>query len=482
MRNTSSVENRHIVAPKSMQSWLNQEVIQPPFAPGDHNVLWLNRCPNSWAFKPIKYLCAINEQVIGENIEPTFEFRYLDIGSVNSDGQWEASEPMSFDDAPSRAKRIVSNEDVLISTVRTYLRAITHISGVDETLICSTGFTVITAKGIVNSKFLAYWIQSSMFVDEIVARSVGVSYPAVNASDIGNLPFPILDSAHQRAIATFLDRETTRIDGLIAKKQRQIELLQEKRSALITHTVTKIDSKTKMKNLRTEQSDEDDEIIQPPFAPSDRKVLWLNRCPNGWEFKPIKYLCTINERVIGKNTEPTFEFRYLDIGNVNSDSQWEASEPMQFYVAPSRARRIVSNGDVLISTVRTYLRAITHISAVDETLICSTGFAVITAKGIVNSKFLAYWVQSSTFVDEIVARSVGVSYPAANASDIGNLPFPILSSGHQRAVATFLDRKTTQIDALVEKIQISIERLREYRIAFISAAITGKINVQEKTV
>jgi len=208
-------------------------------APGDRKVPWLHECSEGWRFKPVKYLCALNQLTLPETTDSDWQFRYVDISSVDSDGRWVASEPMAFADAPSRARRIVRDGDVLVSTVRTYLRAITYIPYAKERLVCSTGFTVLTAGPDVCPGFLAYWARSNFFVDEIVARSVGVSYPAINAADIGNLPLPCISVREQRAIAAFLDRETGRIDALIAKKQRQIELLQEKRAALISHAVTK---------------------------------------------------------------------------------------------------------------------------------------------------------------------------------------------------------------------------------------------------
>jgi type I restriction enzyme S subunit len=211
----------------------------PPVAPGDRSVPWQDVFPPTCYLKPIKYVCSINRCSLPETTDPDTEFRYVDISSVDAEGNWVASEPMRFADAPSRARRVVKDGDVLVSTVRTYLRAITHVNKVEEPLICSTGFAVLTASGAVHSKFLAYWVRSVCFVDEVVARSVGVSYPAVNASDVGNIPCPIMPFDKQQAIAAYLDRETSRIDALIEKKRRQIELLQEKRAALISNAVTK---------------------------------------------------------------------------------------------------------------------------------------------------------------------------------------------------------------------------------------------------
>src|SRR5690606_39173592 len=92
-----------------------------------------------------------------------------------------------FSDAPSRARRIVRDGDVIISTVRTYLEAIAPISNPSENLIASTGFAVIRAHSKLDKGFAAYCLRAKGFIETVVARSTGVSYPAINASDLGRV-------------------------------------------------------------------------------------------------------------------------------------------------------------------------------------------------------------------------------------------------------------------------------------------------------
>lgn len=110
----------------------------------------------------------------------------------------------------------------------------------DADLVASTGFAVVSSlPGRYDSLYLSYWLRGSHFVDKICARSVGVSYPATNASEVGAIPAPVPPMAAQEAIATFLCHKTKTIDALIEKKQKLLELLTEKRSALISQAVTK---------------------------------------------------------------------------------------------------------------------------------------------------------------------------------------------------------------------------------------------------
>ncbi len=262
----------------------------------------------------------------------------------------------------------------------------------------------------------------------------------------------------QTAIAVFLDRETAKIDALVAKKERLIELLREKRTALISHAVTK--------------------GLDPDAPMKDSGVAWLGEVPAHWEVRRLKYLATVNDEVLPETADPSMEIAYVDIGNVDFIQGITDMEELIFDNAPSRARRIVRQGDVIISTVRTYLRAIAQIEATDVNLIVSTGFAVIRPRQM-DDGFVAYVVRSPYFVERVVAHSVGVGYPAINASELVCFKIVLPPLPEQTAIAAFLDQETAKIDALVAKIEEASTRLKEYRAALISAAVTGKIDVRE---
>ena len=188
----------------------------------------------------LKYAATINDEALSEETDPDFELQYVDIGNVDSSGRVDQIATYRFDAAPSRARRIVRNGDVIISTVRTYLQAIAAIENPPSNLIVSTGFAVVRPRnGKLDANFCKYAVRESRFLHEVVTRSVGVSYPAINASDLGDISIPLPSVAEQRAIAGYLNRETARLDALMAAKERWLELLAEKRRALITRVVTR---------------------------------------------------------------------------------------------------------------------------------------------------------------------------------------------------------------------------------------------------
>ena len=200
--------------------------------------------------------------------------------------------------------------------------------------------------------------------------------------------------------------------------------------------------------------------------------------PEHWEVKRLKYSTSINDEALPETTDPGFEMSYVDISSVDQIRGIVTVEDMVFEDAPSRARRVVRDEDTIVSTVRTYLRAIAPVSNPASNTIVSTGFAVVRPRRV-SPAFLSCALRETGLIDAIVARSVGVSYPAVNASEIGTLPIPLPAADEQRAIAAFLDRETVKIDVLVAKIETAIERLKEYRTALITAAVTGKIDVRE---
>ena len=289
-------------------------------------------------------------------------------------------------------------------------------------------------------------------------KKEGATVESLEMDLIAQTQTPLPGEGEQRAIAAFLDHETAKIDALIAKNERLIELLQEKRTALITQAVSK--------------------GLDPNVPMKDSGVEWLDKIPAHWEVKRLKCLSSVNDETLSEKTDPLFELVYVDIGGVDQNRGIVKREEHIFEKAPSRARRIVKDGDIIISTVRTYLRAIAPIQNPEPNLICSTGFAVVRPSSGLQSEFAAYALRAVYFVEQVVANSVGVSYPAIDAGKMSGFTLPIPDVEDQRAIAAFLNRETAKIDDLIAKIQVAIERLKEYRTATISAAVTGKIDVR----
>lgn len=268
--------------------------------------------------------------------------------------------------------------------------------------------------------------------------------------------FPPFDE--QQAIANFLDHETEKINHLIQKQEKLIELIEEERKAVISEAVSKgLDNQIKLK---------------------DSDILWLGKIPIHWNIRPLKYLISFNDEVLPESTPDDYEIRYVEVGDISEKLGILNSTDITFKDAASRARRLVKHGDILISTVRTYLRAIAPVSNPPSNMVVSTGFAVIRPKSL-NNDYARFLLSTEYFLSEVISRSTGVSYPAINASDLVQIKVPVPPIDEQEKIAKFIKKKCESIDILIKKSKNSIELLKEHRASLISALVTGKINVRK---
>ena len=317
---------------------------------------------------------------------------------------------------------------------------------------------------MVDPRYIQYCVAAGFVQASIIADAVTSTISNFNAERYGNLLLPEKDPKQQRAIADYLDRETARIDALIEKKGCLVERLGERRQSLITGAVTGELGVSEMAACRQDQS---------PRSGDPRAITGGDRVKT----IPLKRIVGINLYTLPETTEPGFEFRYVDIGAVGRGQLVSEPEVTVFSAAPSRARRLVRSGDTIISTVRTYLRAVWPVRDSATDLVVSTGFAVLTPTGSIDSRYLGWLAQSDVVIEEVVARSVGVSYPAINPSDIGTIRVPLPPLPYQLAIADYLDRETARIDALIKMINQQTSLLAERRQALITAAATGELQI-----
>jgi type I restriction enzyme S subunit len=425
---------------------------------------FLGEIPIHWELRRIKEIASVQlSNVDKKSVEGQMSVRlcnYLDV--YNNERIIADMEFMAATATPQQAHRLsLKRGDVLITKDSEAWNDIAVPAVVVEDLsmvLCGYHLALIRPdKEVCDGKYLARAFVAIGPRDQFHVAANGITRFGLGEDAIRTGLFAIPPVHEQYAISTFLDRETAKIDGLVAKKEKLIELLQEKRAAIITQAVTK--------------------GLDPTVPMKDSGVEWLGKIPAHWEIKRLKYLTTINDETLREDTDPDLEILYVDIANVDSTKGITDKEKIVFEKAPSRARRIVKDGDVIVSTVRTYLRAIAPIKNAENNLIVSTGFAVIRPRKILTA-FASYLFCSNYFVDQVVSNSFGVSYPAINESKLACFNIAYSTEQEQNTIADFLDRETAKIDALVEKIQKGIALLKEYRSALISAAVTGKIDVR----
>lgn len=309
-----------------------------------------------------------------------------------------------------------------------------------------------------NKRYLMYYLRGIAMREVFLALSTGIRVRSCDLrwNKLAVLSYIVPPLSEQTAIAAYLDEKCATIDAIIAEAKSSIEEYKSWKASVIFETVTK--------------------GLNPNAEMKDSGVEWIGKMPKAWQYTPLKYLASCNDEVLTETTPEDYTFDYIDIGSVHTGNGIGICERMQFKDAPSRARRIVRDGDIIVSTVRTYLKAIAQVGNYDVPHIASTGFAVIRTKNA-NASFLRYALLSDNFVSQVEADSVGISYPAINASQIMAFKIPVPSIAEQVAIASYLDARCAAIDGIIAEKEALISDLETYKKSLIFEVVTGKRRV-----
>lgn len=421
---------------------------------------WLGDIPEHWELKrvkdiisePLRYGANESADLYDENLP-----RYIRITDFGKDGKLKKD---TFRSIPEEIANnyLLKEGDILFARSGATVGKTFQFKDY-KGKSCFAGYLIKASPNeiICTSNFLYFVTQSNVYESWKNSVFIQATIQNISAEKYSVFKFMIPTIQEQTAIANYLDEKTSKLDQLISNKKTQIAQLKEIRQIEINTAVTKgLDPKVKLK-------------------PSG--IEWTGDIPEHWEVKRIKDNVQLNLSSLGSDTDAELDIKYLDISNVNNTGLTGEIQELKFFEAPSRARRIVQNGDVVMSTVRPYLKAITYLDNIPENMIASTGFAVMTSKFNYNSKFLFYQTISDWFNETINSKSVGASYPALNSHvlEATKIMEPPLSE--QIAIANYLEGKTSKIDQLVSNLENQIDHLQEVRKIEIYNAVTGKIKV-----
>ena len=179
--------------------------------------------------------------------------------------------------------------------------------------------------------------------------------------------------------------------------------------------------------------------------------------PDGWVSSELGSLARVNPEQLGSKTDPDYLMEYLDIAAKEQPGFIGGGRTLRFAEAPSRARRVVRNGDILVSTVRPYLRNFAHVREAKGNLIASTGYAVVRPGEGVDGGYLYQKIMSPEFVEYLKTRMAGSNYPAVTAHDVGSYRLSLPPRSEQRKIAAILSSVDNTIEntkAIVDQVQV----------------------------
>ncbi|MDF9909099.1 UNVERIFIED_ORG: type I restriction enzyme S subunit [Pantoea brenneri] len=414
----------------------------------DSGVEWLGAIPEDWSVTKLKYIADL-----------------LTAKSTNSDDLFVGLENISSGDGKyiSKEENIADGasvsfekNDVLFGKLRPYLAKswLATFSGV-----CSSEFLVLrTAK--LHPKYLNYFSLTNEFIDQVNSSTYGSKMPRASWEFIGLLPVPTCSYSLSEKVARFLDHETAKIDNLIAKQQQLIELLKEKRQAVISHAVTK--------------------GLDPDVPMKDSGVEWLGGIPQHWGVTRLKYEC--RNIVDCPHSTPNYTdegeypaIRTADIlaGYLDLQNCRRVTEPVY---NERNFRLIPKAGDIIYS--REGERFGIGAPIPEGAKVCLAQ-RVMLFRAKSTSGYLMWALNSSSTYTQAQQDCIGSTSPHVNVDTIKNFILAWPPESEREEISNFIHQTLDSVESLTVHLTEKLTLLQERRTALISAAVTGKIDVRD---
>lgn len=440
---------------------------------------WIPMIPNHWTVSPLKrYLISNDGGVWGNDPEGndfTFVLRSTD---QTVDGHWSIESPAQrYLTAKERQSAALKEGDLVVtksSGSSKHIGKTTLVStDMEKVGYCYGNFMQrLRTSAQLCSKFTWYVINSFICRQQLdVLSSTTTGLANLNGSLIGELVFPCPPEKEQQKIAQFLDYETAKIDALIDEQKRLIDLLKEKRQAVISHAVTK--------------------GLNPDAPMKDSGVAWLGEVPQHWRAVKLKHVKSTSKNSFvdgpfGSNLKSShfiddgyafvIESNFATTGRLDTGSLKQISESHFKTIERSSC----SEGDIIIAKIgarygmSSVLPAISKPSVVSgnslkltiDQKLCSTQFA----------NYVLIYLRERGAIEDIVNMT---AQPALSLTEMNNLPFPLPPEAEQEKIVKSLSEELQRLELLANTSQNLTNLAKERRSALISAAVTGKIDVRD---
>lgn len=434
----------------------------------DSGVEWLREIPAHWDLKRLKSCCA----VLTSNVDKKAEDGEQSVRLCNYTDVYYNDE-------------ITSDLDLMVATASdhqiqkfTLRRGDTVITKDSETaddiarsafvpsdlpgIVCGYHLAILRPGPQVEGRYVKWLFDSSYIRASCEVRATGLTRVGLSQYDLCNLEVPVPSAEEQSNISEFLTREATKIDHLIAEQQRLIELLKEKRQAVISHAVTK--------------------GLNPNAPMKDSGVDWIGTSPSNWTVTKLGFLARIAR---GASPRPAGDPRYFNgdfmpwitVGDITADSDMYLQQTETMLTADGAEQSRTIPGHTLLLTNSGATLGVPKISTF---LACANDgvLAFLDLDPGVDQKFLYFFLSSCT--DMLRDRiKQGSGQPNLNTDIVKALPVVLPPADEQIAIVSHLEKEIERFERLSANAAQVIDLLRERRTALISAAVTGKIDVRQ---
>lgn len=427
----------------------------------DSGVEWLGEIPCEWTVARFdKHAYTHRLSITPDQLDGQVVLHYS-IPSIQETGRGAIEEGGSIDSS----KLVINQPQLLVSKLNPHKQVVVLAKPHDELLTVSSTEFVPLVSITANSDYMRYAWQSSTCLDYLLARcdSATRSHQRVSPDDISKMLWAWPNKKDQSQIASFLDHETAKIDALVAEQERLIELLKEKRQAVISHAVTK--------------------GLDPSVPMKDSGVEWLGEVPAHWEVKRLKFVAHVQTGIAkGKDTtgKSTIKVPYLRVANVQ-DGYLALDDIATIDIEVDQLDRYrLRPGDVLMNEGGDYDklgRGAIWSGDIQDCIHQNHVFAVRPHS--VSPHWLNFITSSQYAQFYFMSRSKqSTNLASISSSNIMELPVVMPPEDEQSSIRSFIEGQIKEIDSLQVSCEHAITLLQERRTALISAAVTGQIDVR----
>ena len=422
----------------------------------DSGVEWLGEVPEHWGLKPL-WTAFSRVKRTGFQDEELLSV-YRDLGVIP-----KASRKDNFN-KPSddlSVYQLVDVGDLAINKMKAWQGSVA-IS--EHRGIVSPAYFVFNAIHQDISRYLHYLMRSVRYITGYLCNSKGIRVGQWDLQPELHSCMPLMfpPLPEQTAITAFLDRETAKIDELVAEQRRLMELLKEKRQAVISHAVTK--------GLNPDA----------PMKPSG--IDWLGDVPEHWEVGNLKRYWNVTDC---KHLTAEFSDEGIPLASIREvQCRWVDLENAKrttehFYELLIEGGRRPLPGDLIFSRNATVGEvAQVHKEHPDFAM----GQDVVLLRKLspkFASDFLQHVIRSPVIIQQLAHMMIGSTFKRINVEEIRSFVIPFPPPTEQKEISNYLEDETTKFDGLIAEAQRAIDLLQERRTALISAAVTGQIDVRE---
>ena len=314
--------------------------------------------------------------------------------------------------------------------------------------IVSPAYTILKNKVEICSEFFKYYFKTSKFINDLDSSVVGIrDGKQISYKDFAEIYLPCPPLPEQKKIAAILKS----VDDTIQTTQAVIDQTQRIKQGLMQQLLTRGIGHTRFKQTG------------------------IGEIPEEWTVIKIKDACYVNKENIKPSTDEDYEINYIDITSIEYTGCVPDRKKLLFRDAPSRARRVVKNSNILVSTVRPNLRGFTFIENAEENLVCSTGFAVLECKNEFSPRYVYQFILSDLFLRQVSKKLVGSNYPAINNDDLENVKIAVPDTiEEQIKIAEVL----LEIDTQIECNNNYLSKIQEIKRGLMQDLLIGRVRVK----